>query len=279
MKAATRQKIGLAGKLGADRLFGDSSATLPRFFEVELDALRPNPDQPRKTIAEAPIAELAASIAAHGLIHPILVAPLEDGYVIVSGERRFRAFQRLGRRTIPAILTDAQRLDEIALIENLQREDLAPLEEAEALGRMKDRYGYTHDQLAAVVGKARSTVTNLLRLLALPERIRRECSTSNIGRSVLLELASLEPKEQLRRWQQVRQGATVQQVRAAAGRPNAERPSPTQPAVRAGSSFLARLEKLSKTGADDLRDDDLAELVRLQRRIAQLINALRKGAS
>ena len=124
-----------------------TAADRPRIVEIDLHDLHPNPDQPRKTFSEESLIELAASIERHGLIQPITVKRLDSGtYLLVAGERRFRAFERLGRPTIPAIVTTGDA-EEIALIENIQREDLNPLEEAEALARMMDRHRYTQEQL------------------------------------------------------------------------------------------------------------------------------------
>ena len=136
------------------------------------------------------------------LINAITVAQAaeDDTYIIVAGERRFRAFQRLERETIPAIITSGDA-DEIAFVENIQREDLSPIEEAEAVQRLIDRHDYTHEGVAEVIGKSRSTVTNLLGLLkGIPEDIRTDLkeqrSTSNISKSALIELSKLDGDDQ-----------------------------------------------------------------------------------
>ena len=132
----------LAGKLRPDIFFG-TSADLPKIVELDLDDIRQNPDQPRKIFNEATLRDLASSIDKHGLIQPITVKQEnESRYLLVAGERRYRAHLLLERRTIPAIITNGN-VDEIALIENIQREDLNPLETAQAFQQMIDRYSYS----------------------------------------------------------------------------------------------------------------------------------------
>ncbi len=129
-----------------DFFFG-ASPDLPKIVEISLSEIQPNPDQPRKTFDEVKLQELAGSIERQGLLQPIIVkkrAGDDVGYLLVAGERRFRAHHRLQKATIPAIITEGNP-DEIALIENLQREELNPLEEAEALQRMMERYRYTQE--------------------------------------------------------------------------------------------------------------------------------------
>jgi ParB family chromosome partitioning protein len=145
--------------------------TLPLAF------LRPGKYQPRRQFDETALAELADSIRAHGLLQPILVRPIEseaDKYEIVAGERRWRAAQRAGLHDVPVTvqpLTDTQAL-EIALVENLQRQDLTALEEAEGYQRLIDEFGHSHGELGKLVGKSRSHVANMLRLLGLPEAVK-----------------------------------------------------------------------------------------------------------
>jgi len=195
-----------------------SRSGTPRVIEVKLKDLHPNPNQPRKVFDPAGLRELARSIERHGLLNPITVAdnPAGAGYIIVAGERRYRAHELLKRNTIPAIRTGSSP-DEIALIENIQREDLSPLEEAEALARLKEQHGYTQAQLADIVGKARATITNILGLNRLHEQIKQECSTSNIAsKSLLIELSKIKDRdEQLKLWKKTKRGlATVKSTRA-----------------------------------------------------------------
>ena len=144
-------------------------------MDVPLGDLRASPHQPRKTFDPDGLRELADSIAQHGLLQPITVLrdPKDKNkFVVIAGERRFRAHALLERPAIPAMITTGNA-DEIALIENLQREDLTPLKEAEALERLQKKYGYIQEELAKAIGKARSTVTNLLKLTSLPPKIKK----------------------------------------------------------------------------------------------------------
>jgi ParB family chromosome partitioning protein len=142
--------------------------------DVEVGRIRPNPLQPRKQFDEEAIDDLAASIAERGVLQPILLRAVDEGYEIVAGERRWRAAQRAQLHRIPAIIRDFddEATAEIALIENVQREDLSAIEEAEGYRQLIERFGHTQDAVGKLVGKSRSHVTNLLRLLDLPEAVR-----------------------------------------------------------------------------------------------------------
>lgn len=143
--------------------------------ELAVSEVFPNPEQPRKAFDENALKELAASILKHGVIQPITVAESHGGYMIVAGERRFRASVLAGLKTVPAIVKDYDErgIKEVALLENLQREDLNPIEEARALKRLMDEFDLTQDEVAERLGKSRSAVANTLRLLNLsPETTR-----------------------------------------------------------------------------------------------------------
>ena len=151
-------------------------------IEIPLDRIRENPRQPRTTIDAAALATLAASIREHGVIQPILVTETLDGYQLVAGERRVRAARLAGLERIPAVvrqLADREQL-ELALVENLQREDLDPLEAAHGYRQLIDEFGFTHDQLAERVGRARSTVANTLRLLDLHPAIQSAVASGSL---------------------------------------------------------------------------------------------------
>jgi len=146
------------------------------FANIPIDQIRPNPQQPRQTFDDQALESLAASIREVGLLQPIVVRPDEDGYVLIAGERRCRAAEIAGLDDIPALIR-AEDIDEAtsladALIENVQREDLSPLEEAGAYQQLLADFGLTHEEVAGRVGKSRSAVTNTLRLLQLPTRIQ-----------------------------------------------------------------------------------------------------------
>lgn len=146
------------------------------FKEVRLDLIVPNPRQPRRDFSDAELQELQLSMQVSGLLQPIAVRPRTDGrFELIAGERRYRAASRLGWSTIPAYIRDVsdEQLLSLALVENLQREDLNPMEEAEGYRQLISDFGLAHQQVAQAVGKDRSTVTNALRLLALPEDVQR----------------------------------------------------------------------------------------------------------
>ncbi len=148
---------------------GDGLRTLP------IEDVHPAPGQPRKSFDDARLDELAASIRAQGIIQPVVVRVREaGGYELIAGERRWRAAQRAGLHEVPAVVRDVaeKRAFEMALVENLQREDLNPIEEAQGFSRLVEEFGYTQEALAARVGKDRSTVANALRLLRLPDDVR-----------------------------------------------------------------------------------------------------------
>ncbi len=159
--------------------------------QIPIEEITANAMQPRRYFDEAALAELTASIREQGVIQPILLRPIDGGYQIVAGERRFRASCQAGLRTVPAIIKRMDQAEslEIALIENLQREDLNPVEEAEAYRALIDQFDYTQEELSRRVGKDRSTISNTLRLLKLPDEIldalQRGAITMGHGRSLL----------------------------------------------------------------------------------------------
>jgi len=143
--------------------------------DIDIDRIVPNAQQPRKHFSEEGLNELADSIRAHGLIQPVVVQPLPDNfYELIAGERRWRAAQRAGLMRLPALVRDQEGSSlEIALIENLQREDLNPIEEAQAYERLIVDFGLTQEEVARRVGKSRVTITNMLRLLRLPPEVQQ----------------------------------------------------------------------------------------------------------
>ncbi len=151
------------------------AATAPGLQELPVAAIRPNPYQPRDRFDEEGIGALADSIREVGLLQPVLVRPAGDGYELVAGERRWRAAHRAGLQMIPAIVrqTEDRRALQAALVENLQRDDLNPLEEAAAYQQMIEDFSMTHEQVATTIGKSRAAVSNTLRLLQLPPSIQR----------------------------------------------------------------------------------------------------------
>jgi ParB family chromosome partitioning protein len=152
--------------------------------KIPVGQLQANPYQPRKHFDETALAELAASIKRHGIVQPLIVTPAKDGrYTLVAGERRWRAAQAAGLETVPAIIRARQELEqlEIALIENVQRVDLSPLEQAVSIERLHEQFNFSYDDIARRLGKAASTVNNTVRLLRLPEAARAALETSRIS--------------------------------------------------------------------------------------------------
>ena len=167
--------------------------------EIAVDAIRPNPWQPRTHFDEHELEEMADSIRAHGLLQPVLVSQQRDGtFQLITGERRWRAVQLAGMPTLPAMVKEAtpQASLEMALVENIQRRDLNPLEEAHAYRQLLDEHGLTQEQLGQRIGKSRVSVTNTLRLLHLPEPIREALANGSIteGHARAMLMANGEPQ-------------------------------------------------------------------------------------
>lgn len=155
-------------------------------IEIDIDLLAPNEDQPRAHMDDARLDELAQSIKANGIIQPILVRKSDNGYRIIAGERRWRAAQRAGLMKVPVVVRDVadgshRELLELALIENVQREDLNPIEEAAAYQRLADEFQRTQEQIASAVGKDRSSVANYVRLLKLPDEVRSDLASGALA--------------------------------------------------------------------------------------------------
>lgn len=168
---------------GYETLFSDNTTEVQNVSTLRVAEIEPNRDQPRKTFDDSAIAALADSIREHGMLQPILVRPLENGsYQIVAGERRWRAARMLGREEVPVTIramTDQETM-QIALIENLQRENLNPIEEALGYQELMDQFGMTQEGISKIVGRSRSAVANSLRLLQLPEPIQQYLQEGSI---------------------------------------------------------------------------------------------------
>lgn len=183
---------------------------------VPIEDVRPNRNQPRKTFDDAALEELAESIREHGLMQPVLVRKRGAAFEIIAGERRWRACQRAGLKTIDVIVKDLADAEvfEWALIENIQREDLNPIEEAEAYKRLLDASGMTQEKLAVRVSKDRSTIANALRLLRLPDEVRRQVIAGALSMGHARSLLSLDSPEAMVKMGRdvVKKGLSVREV-------------------------------------------------------------------
>lgn len=168
------------------------------FYNVEIDLIVPDPNQPRKFFNPDSLEELSQSIKQKGVLQPVIIRKDQEGKIyLVAGERRYRAAKMAGLNKIPAILTNDNPV-EIAIIENLQRDDLKPIEEAEALNRMLLEYNYTQEQLVLIIGKAKSTISEILSLNRLPEIIKEEVRRAEqYSRRLLIEIAKQETPESM----------------------------------------------------------------------------------
>jgi ParB family chromosome partitioning protein len=163
-------------------------------IEVPIDKIIPNPHQPRHNINPDKLEELAHSIAEHGLIQPLVVTQVDDTYQLIAGERRWRASQLAGLTTLPVIIkeTSPQQMLELAIVENIQRADLNPLEEAEAYAQLMEEFGLTQEAVAERIGKSRTAVANTVRLLNLPELIKDALASGQISEGHARALLSLK---------------------------------------------------------------------------------------
>ena len=185
-KSISLPKKGLGRGLGAlipgasePRLETDGGALS---FRVEVDRITPSPFQPRRTFDEAKIDELAASIRNQGIIQPLVVRRKGDGYELIAGERRWRAAMRAGLTQVPIVVRDASDHEalQLALVENLQREDLNPIEEANGYRRLQEEFQWSQEEMAEKVGKSRPAIANSMRLLSLPTEVQQEVSSGNL---------------------------------------------------------------------------------------------------
>lgn len=199
-----------------------ASAGTPVGRMVPIEQIEPNPHQPRQVMGD--LAELIASIAEKGIIEPIVVRQRGERYQIIAGERRYQAAIQAGLRDLPVVLreVDDTEVIELALIENLQRKDLTAFEEAEALHGLADRCGYTHEDLARRLGKSRTSITESLTLLAMPDEVRTLCRLADISsKSVLLQIVRQDkPAKMVALVERIASqgGATRQQIREAAAK-------------------------------------------------------------
>ena len=245
--------------------------------EVPIDALEPNPYQPRQAIRPERLAELAASIRESGIVQPILVRRRHGRFQIIAGERRWRAAQSLGLRSVPVSIRDVpdDRLLELALVENIQREELQPLEEAQAFQRLQEELGLTQEEIPRRVGRERPTIANTLRLLRLPREARELLAEGKLDAGharALLSLERVEDQLQLAR-AVARRGMSVREVerraaalRSPAARADKRRDPNTRAAeerLRAALGTRVKISRRGKAGALRIEFQNEAELQRL----------------
>lgn len=274
---------GLQG--AGDLLFGGDEH-LRETVSLRLTDVEPNPEQPRRHFDEAELQQLADSLRSVGQLAPILVKPHPSErrrYLLVAGERRWRASGLAGFATIAAhILSDDADLDQIALIENLQRVNLSPVEEAEGIQRLIDRHTYSQEQAGTLLGRSRTEVNTTLTLLRLKPEIRRDCVTSHsdMPKALLLEIARMDPAAQATAWKRARAGALTARTARAQRRGVAEEETAGQemdgqgrPAV-SPARFIAALPKV-QSGLDSGLAALEAERPALRARDYERLRALR----
>jgi ParB family chromosome partitioning protein len=245
---------------------------------VPVTSLVANPAQPRKHFDEEKLEELASSIKARGLLQPIVVRRHGDGFQIIAGERRFRAAKLAGMDRVPALVRETDDPLELALIENLQREDLTPLEEAEALSGLIERHSYSHREVGDLIGKSRPYVSNALALLRLPDKVKEELHREGrtVSRELLMGVARCEkPEDAEALWKRLR--LDLMSVR----RFREEREgTPAAPRSLAREIVLAarRLNRtLRKLDTAQLGADERSEIARVLRRSGRLIQRKTKA--
>lgn len=204
-----------------------------KVVELPLERIEPNPFQPRRAFEPQALEALAQSIARHGLLQPVVVRPVAEGYQLIAGERRLRACQMAGLTAVPVVIrqaTDEQALL-LALLENLQREDLNPLEEAQAYARLVEGFGLSQEEVAQAVGKDRSTVANALRLLKLPDDIRDDLAAGRLSSGHARALLALPNTALMRRArdQILKQGLSVRAAERLVKKLLAGEPAPAPP--------------------------------------------------
>jgi ParB family transcriptional regulator, chromosome partitioning protein len=249
--------LGEAARPMASESAPDQGASRGGVREIDLARIKPNPNQPRMHFDEEALDELAESIRQRGVLQPILLRPDGEDYLIIAGERRWRAAQRARIHSIPAIVReiDDSTTAELALIENIQRQDLNPLEEAEGYRQLMQSHGHTQDDVGRIVHKSRSHVANLLRLLDLPEFVRESLLKGDISMGHARAVATSEDPEDLTR-EIIAKGLSVRQAEARARRERS-RPGPGADIGRASArnaakTFDADLDALERQLGDIL---------------------------
>jgi ParB family chromosome partitioning protein len=249
-----------------------SSAGSPIGRLVPIDQVDPNPDQPRQVMGD--LSELMASVAEKGIIEPLIVRQRGGRYQIVAGERRYQAAVQVGLRELPIVIRDVDdnEIIEVALVENIQRKDLGPFEEAEALHSLAERCGYTHEDLAKRLGKSRTSITESLALAGMPVAVRNLCRLADISsKSLLLQVVrQQDPQKMVALVEQLTRDGQVtrEQARKATARPKAGRPKAFVFQYRAPTKTFSLRLQFKKSDVD--RTEVIAAL-------EAIIADLRKG--
>jgi len=255
-----------------------------RIEKIPVDQLQSSPYQPRKHFDETALGELSSSIKRYGIVQPLVVTPVKDGlYTLIAGERRWRAAQAAGLKTVPAIIRSSQELEqlELALIENVQRVDLSPLEQALSIERLHEQFSFSYDTIAERLGKASSTVHNTVRLLRLPEAAREALAAGKISEGHARAILALKGDDtrqtyllktiQEQGWS-VRQAerfvtsvkAGVKEVQKAHARTQTETPVTRQLSKKLGTPVnIRRTARGGKLEISFKSDDELARLIKL----------------
>lgn len=241
-----RKKLALGRGLGALIPDGDTGPNISDdYFLCDIGLIRPNRFQPRRDFSEANLEELVSSIREQGMLQPLIVRKSEAGFELIAGERRLRASRRAGLTQVPVVVkaVSDDKLLELSLVENIQRADLNPIEEAEAYHRLITQFSLTQDQAAARVGKSRSAVANFLRLRQLPEPIKESIVAGGLsmGHARAL-LASENPAQQLTAWRAVvAKGLSVRETEDLMRRLKAEKKAPRVSPKSSDAAYLTSL--------------------------------------
>ena len=236
---------------GLEALFDESPQVqeTEEITEIFLDEIRPNPYQPRKTFDNKSLKELSESIKENGVFQPIIIRKSVNGYEIIAGERRFRASKLAKKKTIPAIIRDFDeaQMMEVAVLENLQREDLTPLEEAQAYEMLQKNLGLTQAEVSKRLGKSRPYIANYLRLLTLPQKTKRLLQRGELSMGQARTLLGLKDKDSIDDLARkvVKNGITVRQLESLVAKLNEKEKKPKKKAIKKSAFIRASESQLT----------------------------------
>lgn len=242
-----------------------------------LELIRADPNQPRRTFNEEKLKQLAESIKKKGVLQPILVRPNGEGYIIIAGERRFRASSMAGLLTVPCIIRECDDAEafQISLIENILRDDLNPLEEAEGYKRLNENYGMIHEEIAAISGKSRPHITNIIRLNNLPGPVKELCISGSVEKTHMMELSSIESPDIMMEvlHKTIKDDLSVKQMRALIKKmtfPNIGRPHdpPHVKFLKKTTNYMKAIDDFTPIDMNEL-DDKIRDNIR--KKIQELI--------